>query len=129
MQLVWFRLNTTTHRNPKLHRLLEERGGDRAGHVWLAAIEYSVEWDLGGKLTASDIRKAMPDLVKAAHINLLVKHGFLHALDDGRFEIHDYAEYQAGVDAARALSEQRRKAANTRWDGERRRRLRPIRED
>lgn len=122
MPLIWCRLNLDTHENPKLLRLINAPNGAVAGHVWLAAIEFAVKWNTDGYLTRKEMLGLMPSVgVNSKHILLLVSHGFLDAVDGKPpgYCIHDFGEYQAAADTARAMQERMRNAANARWAGHR----------
>lgn len=112
MGLNWVRLDTSWIDHPKVDALRARRGGYRAIVVWLGALAYAGKHATAGYLPPTVTRSldANPGDMRA-----LVDVGLLELAPGGGWLIHDWTDYQPGVEVTAIRRERARKAARARW--------------
>ncbi len=113
MGLPWVRLDTQFHSNPKILDLTAQ-GRWRAAFVYVAALAYAGQHATDGYLPEACLPFVHATKRDAAE---LVKAG-LWQTDMGGWSIHGWSEFQISDEAAKARSDKARRAALTRWHGD-----------
>jgi hypothetical protein len=118
-QLSWIRFEVGLPRNPKILALLGTKDGYPAAWLYVCGLAYAGEHGTDGWIPAD----AVPTMggcyagrYAGRYAELLVLHG-LWDLQPGGWLVHDWHDFQATSDEARARSERARAAARARWNG------------
>lgn len=113
MPLPWVRLDTSFASNPKLLAMLQERGGHRAGLVYICSLGYSGAHGTDGFLPA----ECLPFIHgRKADAEQLVRHGFWR-VQPGGWLIHGWDEFQESSAETQARRARAQAAAMARWEG------------
>lgn len=105
--LPWVRFDTDLPDNPKILRLMSQRGGHAAAFVYCCGLAYAGRHGTDGFIPAA----ALPRLHgKRSDANALVDVG-LWDPDDAGWWIHGWEEYQQSNEVSDRIREDRRKAS------------------
>jgi hypothetical protein len=118
--MAWARLDDGFHSHPKVNELLGEADGWAALGFWAACLSWATQHTrspgkVPGFVPSSTVNR-FDRAVGPAYAALLVKYGLWETADGG-WLIHDFHIY--AYLPSDAVREQRRKAANVRWEKER----------
>lgn len=121
MGLPWVRLDTQFPSNPKVLELVAAKRW-RALFVYVSSLAYCGVHETDGYLPDT----ALPFIhATRAEANTLVDAGFWHP-EPGGWSVHDWDEKQPSSEEHRARRERAIRAAQKRWDKNRRGRLKGV---
>lgn len=110
--LKWVRLDTSIWAHDKVLDLLEHRDGHRAFALYVFGLGYAGLIQTDGRIPA----RALPMLQGTRKLaDLLVDHALWKHLEDGAYEVVNYAERQQSAETTDRQVASRKRAACTRW--------------